>query len=158
MIMLTYFLGFISGMVGMTVFALYASKKYAKTRDTKKSLSDRMKRVKEISVEQLDLASRAEGPQKNALDGKYKNTLIDELKALDEERNSILVSILKDGHDPELTTMDSSGTVSQMKLSEYLAYLGVDLGSKSNDTSKAEKHHKFMVYKGGKDDGNNTTH
>jgi hypothetical protein len=116
-----------------------------------------MKRVKEITGEQVDLARRADGPQKNSLDGKYKNGIIAQMKKLDEEKHEVLKSILADGHDPELTTMDETGVVTKMKLSEYMAYLGISVTPKQKPQSKNVG--KFTVYKGGKDDGgNNTTH
>jgi len=128
-------------------------------KDTKLSVGDRMKRVKEIATEQLDLLQQADGPQKNGLDGKYKNGLNRQIKQLDEEKNQLLVSILEDGHDPELTTMDSSGVVTKMLLSEYMAYMGIKMTPKKQpETPKTERIGKFTVVKGGKDDGGNTTH
>lgn len=124
------------------------------------SIESRMKRVKEITNEQVELAQRADGPQKNSLDGKYKNGIIREMKRLDEEKNNILKSILTDGHDPELTTIDEAGVVSRMKLSEYMAYMGIKMDPPKSNQSKVEQIGKFTVIRGGRDDGggNNTTH
>ena len=169
LIALSYFvLGFIVGAVATISFTLYFGARTLKklkeeTGNTKKqlSISDRMKRVKEITNEQLELAQQADGPQKNGLDGKYKNSLTRQIKLLDEEKNNVLISILEDGHDPELTTMDSSGVVTKMKLSEYMAYMGIKMSPKSSTPQsqpKTERIGKFTVVKGGKDDGGNTTH
>jgi hypothetical protein len=169
LIALSYFaLGFIVGTIATISLAFYFEARTLKklkeeTGNTKKQprYLNRMKRIKDITDEQLELAQQADGPQKNGLDGKYKNNLNRQIKALDEEKNNILISILEDGHDPELTTMDSSGVVTKMKLSEYMAYMGIKMPPKSppkETQSKIERIGKFTVVKGGKDDGGDTTH
>lgn len=158
-----YLLGLItgaSGVVALTIFigkrALDRRKEEKTNRPTQASISDRMQRVKDITEEQLVLSQQADGPQKNSLDGKYKNGIIRQIKALDEEKNNILSSILSDGHDPELTTIDGQGVVSQMKLSEYMAYMGIKMEPKTKP--KSTQIGKFTVVRGGKDDGGETTH
>ena len=84
-----------------------------------------MTRVKAITKEQIELARQADGPQKNSLHGRYKNGIMGEIKRLEEERNDIMRSLLKDGHDPELTTIDEAGAVTRMKLSEYMTQVGI---------------------------------
>ena len=107
MLILTAFfiLGFLTGVASMMYFVVYVGKKLS-SKD-KPSLEDRMKRVKAIADEQIELHSRIDGPQKNALHGKHKNSLLSQLKALDEEKTSILQSILSDGHDPKLKAIDT---------------------------------------------------
>lgn len=128
------------------------------------TVSERMKRVQAITEEQLSLSRSIDGPQKNSLDGKYKNSLINKTKALNDEKDEILRSILNDGFDPELSAMDESGVVTQMKLSEYMAYMGIKMKPKNKPVAqtpeaKAERLAKFTLHKGGKSDGgNNTTH
>lgn len=166
-----FVLGFISGGCGVIALTVYIGTRSLKKKAAavgevaapkKPSINARMKRVKEITQEQLDLSDRASGPQKNALDGKYKNGLIGQLKQLDDEKNEILISILKDGVDPELTTMDGAGVVTKMLLSEYMAYMGIGVPQKTDPKqgpTKVERMGKFTVHKGGKDDGGgNTTH
>jgi len=165
-ILLIYISGVMSGVIGTIALTLYIGARALKKRKLeqtagpkKSSVSDRMKRVKDITTEQLELAQQADGPQKNGLDGKYKNGIIGQIKRLDEEKNELLISILEDGHDPELTTMDASGVVSQMKLSEYMAYMGIKMTpKKAEEKPKTERLGKFTVVRGGKDDGGNTTH
>lgn len=155
-----FMLGVLTGAVGIVSITLFFAKKTInkekkKTSD-KPSLETRMRRVKDITDEQVDLARRADGPQKNSLDGKYKNSLMRQIKALDEEKNEVLNSILADGHDPELTTIDGSGVVSKMKLSEYMAYMGYKAENTPQPPKKPsgpERLGKFTVYRGGKDDG-----
>ncbi len=160
-----YVLGIITGAIGTVTLTIYIGTRAVKKRKEeqanpkKLSVEGRMKRVKELQGEQLELAQRADGPQKNSLDGKYKNGLNGEIKRIEEEKTAILVSIIEDGYDPELTTMDASGVVTQMKLSEYMAYMGIKMqAKKSVATPKTERIGKFTVVKGGKDDGGNTTH
>lgn len=163
-----YMLGIITGAIGIVTMTLAHANKTAKNKlkalsTDKPTVDQRMKKVKELVAEQLELSRRADGPQKNGLDGKYKNQLIRQLKALEEEKNDILRSIILDGEDPTLTTMDESGTVTQMKLSEYMAYMGVTMAPKKETVApkqepKTERIGKFTVVKGGKDDGGNTTH
>lgn len=161
----SFVLGMITGAAGIVSLTFYLGKraldkkKAEVEQNTKKlSVSDRMKRVKDITAEQLDLARRADGPQKNSLDGKYKNGLIREMKRLDEEKNAVLKSILADGHDPELTTMDETGVVTKMLLSEYMAHMGIKMDPKPVKP-QVEQVGKFTVIRGGRDDGgNNTSH
>lgn len=158
-LLVVFMMGILTGAVGIVMLTLFLGKramdkKKSDSADKRVSISSRMKRVKEITNEQLELAGIAETPQKNSLDGKYKNSLISKMKVLDEEKNNILRSILEDGYDPELTTMDSSGVVSQMKLSEYMAHMGISFKSapKTAAEIKSEKMSKFTVYKGGREE------
>lgn len=160
-----FVLGMISGACGVVALTLHIGLRSAKRRKEeaenpkKLTVDERMKRVKELTQEQLLLAQQADGPQKNGLDGKYKNGINRQIKQLDEEKNNILISLIEDGHDLEITTMDSSGIVSKMKLSEYMAYMGIKMQpKKSVEAPKTERIGKFTVVKGGKDDGGNTTH
>jgi hypothetical protein len=162
-----FVLGFLTGIVSMTYVVMLIGKRslQSKSKD-KPSLEQRMKRVKDIADEQLELHSRIDGPQKNALHGKHKNSLLSQLKALDEEKTSILQSILSDGHDPRLKTIDGNGVITEMKLSEFMATMGYVTQKPTTPPPAAkpsgpERMGKFTVYRGGKDDedgGNNTTH
>lgn len=158
-----FFIGVANGVIGMIAFTLYLGHKSLKKKQLeappKVSINDRIKRVKDIATEQLDLSNQSEGPQKNALDGKHKNGLIGRLKVLEEEKNEILKSILADGADPELTTVDQAGVVTQMKLSEYMTHMGISMEPKKKSPKevKAERMGKFTVFNGG-NDGGNTTH
>jgi len=164
-----YLLGIVTGALGIVALFLYLGDKSLKEKEykaatkpsSKLTVSERMKKVKSITDEQLELAQQADGPQKNALHGRYKNGISAQIKKLEEEKNQILSSIIEDGLDPEITTIDASGTISKMKLSEYMAYMGIKMQPKVNteQKSKLERMGKFTVVKGGKDDsGNNTTH
>lgn len=138
--------------------------KLAKTMEDKaSSLESRLNRVREITEEQFDLQSHTEGPQKNAMDGKYKNRMGNSIKSLEEEKQTILKSILADGYDPKINVMSQDGSIQEMKLSEFMAYQGIDMTKDSKTETNASnkeivKAGKFVVYKGGKDDGEGTSH
>lgn len=98
-------------------------KEMDKIKDTLKranSVQDRFNKVKDITKEQLDLQMQTEMPQKNSLDGKYKNQLSRRIKDLEEEKKTILSSILDDGFDPEITALNSESKMETMKLSTFL--------------------------------------
>ncbi len=154
-----FILGMISGAC-LTVAATVLIGKRLLKKDPKKrteSVNDRMKKVKEITQEQLDLQSGAQGPQKNALHGRYKNGLIGRIKELEEQKNDILRSILADGFDPEITVMDGAGVVTTIKLSEFMAQNGITMPTKPAPTTPTKQVGKFTVHRGGKDDGGGET-
>jgi hypothetical protein len=111
-------------------------------------VADKIRRVKEITREQLNLMPSTGGPQKNALHGKHKNSINRTLSSLEDEKNELLNSILNDGHDPEITSMAGDGTSSKMKLSEFLARTPPSSSEKNTNTKKINK---FTVHQGGKD-------
>ena len=159
-----FMLGIVAGYALSIAHMMYLGiKSLKKTESNLKSINERLKRVKEITNQQMDLNAQIDGPQKNAMDGKYKNGMISKLKKLEEEKNDVLRSILVDGHDPELTTVDTSGVVTKMKLSEYMAYMGISVEPVKKETEKktgltAERIGRFTVVKGGKNDDSGTTH
>ena len=133
------------------------------------SVETRLARVKEIITEQLELSAQTDGPQKNAMDGKYKNRVNNSVKSLEEEKHDIFRSIIADGFDPKVSVLGSDGTVQSMKLSEFMVEYGIAMDSKPEDKSAAataaktkskkspSKAGKFIVYEGGKDDGGEGT-
>lgn len=171
MLLVSFILGLILGFVSTVGLVLYLGKKSLSKKleskldslkdATKKieSVSDRMKKVKDIVNQQLDMQAQATMPQKNGLDGKYKNGLIREIKRLEEEKHEILKSILKDGFDPEITTIDEAGVVTSMKLSQFMADQGVVVQKEDKQIIKETPKQigKFTVYKGGRDDGGGET-
>lgn len=153
-----FILGMISGAC-LTVAATVLIGKRLLNKEPKKrpeTVNERMKKVKELTQEQLDLQSGAQGPQKNALHGRYKNGLIGRIKELEEQKNDILRSILSDGFDPEITVMDGAGVVTTIKLSEFMAQNGITMPTKPAPTSTKQVG-KFTVHRGGKDDGGGET-
>lgn len=163
-----FFIGFVWGVISLVMFTIFLGKRALdrkkkelteSTADGKPSLEERMKRYKDITEEQLGMMSNGEGPQKNGMDGKFKNSVNRTIKSLEEEKTSILKSIIVDGHDPDISVLDPlDGTVTRMKLSQYMLESGITTPPKE-EPLKSKQFGKFVLYKGGKDDGNgNTTH
>lgn len=153
-----FIVGIVSGVLLSAVGLIYYTKKITQkfTRkqpqqsDKMSSVKERLKRVQEITQEQMDIQSYAERPQKNSLDGKYKNRSINEMERLDEEKQEILMSILRDGMDPSIGVIDDAGQVKSMKLSEYVAeYYGYNDAPIKN--KQPEVRRDFSVIKGGKE-------
>jgi len=166
-ILIVYISGFLTGSLVALIAVGYIgklmlSRKEKSSLDKKslESVSVRMKKVKELTSEQLELYSAASGPQKNALHGRYKNGLNGRIKEIEEEKTAILKSIITDGFDPEISVMDDAGVITKIKLSEYLAQSGIVIPPKeeAKETPKAKQLGKFTVVKGGRDDSGNTTH
>jgi hypothetical protein len=171
-----YIIGLISGMLIMLSFAVYYGGKIAKRKrsivdrfskelnnsinkmagnsssKTNKSVSERLEKVRKITNNQLDMQSQVERPQKNALDGKYKNNMNKEVKRLEEEKKDILMSILKDGFDPMISVMMEDG-VESMPLSDFMVVLGF---SPPKETTPPNKVSRFSIIPGGKVDAPST--
>lgn len=166
--------GFTFGVATVIGISLYLARKTIKKRQAKikslknevndimkkinndTSLSDRVSKVKDLTTQQLELRSKAEGPQKNSLHGKHKNTIYAEIKEMEEEKNNILRSILGDGMDPSVAVVDEYGEAKTMKLSEYMEYMGISMAAEEPKPKKDSNFRNFTVYKGGKDTNNNS--
>jgi heme oxygenase len=120
------------------------------------SVRDRLRKAQELTKKQLELFSVIDMPQKNSLDGKYKQQLNEEIKNIEEEKSELLSSILNDGFDPVITVMNEHSQNESMKLSAYFKMRGLDpkkyLKQPSN-ASAPKKVGKFTVYSGGNDSG-----
>ena len=159
-----YLLGVFTGLIAAIAAVLIMGERSLRKKGLKSSskatpavVTARMKRVKEITNEQLELYSASSGPQKNGLDGKYKNGLVGRIKELEEEKADILRSIIADGFDPDVTILDDDGQVVTKKLSEFMVDSGINMTSKDSEEAKRLKQSsRFTLHRGGKDDG--TTH
>ena len=170
-----YVLGFLTGAISLIIVTIAIAKrsfnkrkKELETGKKPESVGARLKQVKDITTEQLDLQGQISGPQKNGLHGRHKNGLVARLKELESQKTEILKSIVADGFDPEITVMDETGVVTNIKLSEFLAQNGVVMPPvvpkpeapkvPAGPPPAPKQHGRFMVHKGGKDDGSGTTH
>jgi gas vesicle protein len=151
------FIGAVISLIAVIILGeRYLRNKFLKPES--KSVPDtvitRMKKVKDITNEQLELYNQSSGPQKNALDGKYKNGLVGRIKVLEEEKSSLLRSIIEDGFDPDVTILSDDGEVVTKKLSEFMADSGISMSSKnSEEAARLKQSKRFTLHKGGKDDG-----
>lgn len=113
-----------------------------------------MDKVRELTLEQLDLRGQLDQPQKNALHGKHKNGISARIKELEEEKLSLLRQVLASGYDPSIGTIDENGEIKKMKLSEYMAeydLLDKEVSDKSKTAEKpVKKENPFKVIEGGK--------
>lgn len=156
-ILASFILGMVATLIilGVWTFFLYKKQNKEKIKVTEEldkaksgyaSVKERLNKVRELTKVQMTLSSQVEIPQKNSLDGKFKNSFSKEVKKIEEEKAVILRSILADGYDPEVSTLGDSGTET-MKLSQFLG----SINSKESATIvPIKKESKFSVLKGGK--------
>jgi hypothetical protein len=129
----------------------------------KDSIKERLLKAQEITKQQLDLRAQTDMPSKNSMHSRYKNGLIGEINKLEEEKRTILESILNDGFDPIVTALDEMGNQRNISLSEFLGKTPPaenlekdDLDISSEEiTPEIKKVGKFFVIKGGKGEGGN---
>lgn len=129
-----------------------------------KSIKDRLFQASELAQTQMTIRAMIEEPSKGALHSKYKNELVYEMRDIEQKKIDILQTIIADGYDPIITVTNDSGTKSEIPLSAYIketvAILNKSTGGQPPPLppvpANAKRSGKFIVYKGGKDDG--TTH
>ena len=115
------------------------------------SIKERLIKAQEITQQQLELRAQTDMPSKNAMHSRYKNGLIGEIKKLEEDKRTVLESILKDGYDPIITVVDESGGQKNISLSEFL---GVSAAANTPEVPaetqpQVRQAGKFTVIKGG---------
>jgi hypothetical protein len=175
---MVFLLGFILGLiVGVGMFLGYGYVQVVKIKKVKQGLIDQIKtkaqemqskestikdrliKASEIAQTQMTLRQQMDQPSKNALHSKYKNGIVSELHDLERQKLDLLRTVLAEGFDPSITVISESGVKEQMLLSKYVNEaanaIGDSIPPKPTDDS-AKRAGKFVVYKGGKDDG--TTH
>ena len=90
-------------------------KKLAQDPKLLDSVRERISRVTEIADKQEVLIISAQTPSASASHARYKNTLIRELKALEQEKMDIFKSIVNDGIDLKMkTTIDGKEQIISM--------------------------------------------
>ena len=127
----------------------------------KDSIKDRLIKASEIAQTQMALRAQLEMPSKNALHSRYKNGLGGELQELEQKKLDLLRTVLAEGFDPTITVINEAGAKTEVPLSSYVndaaVALNTSLGNPpSVDPNLPKRTSKFVLYKGGKDDG--TTH
>ena len=171
-IFLVWFAGLVNGFVFTSMLVLHIGKR-ALTRkpDTasppKPAITDadiraRIRKVKDLTDMQMALQIQTDGPQRNAMDGKFKNTIIKDIKDLEEQKVEILKSIITDGFDPVISVANPDGTVETITLSQFMANKNITMPAAKDANDKVSERKKnlskFTVYTGGKPDGGSTTH
>lgn len=133
--------------------------------DKKDSIKERLIAASELAQAQMAIRAQMEMPSKNALHSRYKNSMVGELQDMETKKLDILRTILAEGFDPMITIINDAGAQDQVPLSSYVdqaaTLLNDSMGNKppappSNLPPETKKVGKFIIHKGGKDDG--TTH
>lgn len=131
--------------------AISSVKSSAKLKNTEGDAM--MDKVRELTLEQLDLKGQLDQPQKNALHGKHKNSISSRIKELEEQKLDLLRKTLALGYDPMIGTIDENGEIQKMKLSEYMVEYGITEKETKAETAPApKKENPFKVIEGGKGD------
>lgn len=140
-------------------------KKTAEVEQKKELIKDRLTQASELAKMQMELRAQAEMPSKNAVHSKYKNDLVHEINDMEHRKLDLLRTILAEGFDPTITVFDETGQRNEVPLSSYVNEATNLLGVRNDKQPEAPKDTglgepkkvgKFLIYKGGKDDG--TTH
>jgi len=124
----------------------------------KNSIKERLFQASALAQTQMTIKAQLEMPSKNGLHSKYKNDLVFEIQDIEQQKIEILKSIIADGFDPMITVVNENGVKAEITLSTYiseaLAALGKHTGTQPPPLPPdPTKKNKFIVYKGGKDDG-----
>ena len=117
----------------------------------RESIIARLKQAQAITEQQLDIRDATDQPSKNALHSRYKNGLVGDIKKLEEEKLAILKSILDDGFDPTISVRDDNGDVRELPLSHFVNNSAAT--EKPTDPNAPKRVGRFVIHKGGKDDG-----
>ena len=182
-IFLAFIAGVVCGMSVIVCYGWYQLNKLKKIKDAlmeqlkikasadmdqkKSSIKERLAKASEIAKAQAAIRSRIEMPSKNGLDSRHKNGLVYELQDLEQQKLDLLKTILAEGFDPMITMVNEVGDKTEVPLSTYvneaIGALGASTGvtptsspATPTEPDQPKKIGKFLLYKGGKDDG--TTH
>jgi hypothetical protein len=79
----------------------------------------KIERINEISKTQIDYMGSLERPNASAAHARHKNSLVSQVKALEEEKIALFKSMLEGGVDPLLTVM-IDGATKNIRASELL--------------------------------------
>ncbi len=84
----------------------------------------RLDRAMAIVQEQAALVGQLDSPSKSASHSKHKNSIVRQIKQLEEEKVKLLREVLDSGFDPDVTVIDEKREKQSMKLSTYLEKQG----------------------------------
>lgn len=110
----------------------------------------KLKKISELTEQQLDLAANVNRPSASALHSRHKNGLNGQIKELEEQKLVLFKSILNDDKfDPTITIMTADNQKESMKLSAYLERNGIDYKEAVPEAPMpegAKRRGKFLVY------------
>ena len=84
------------------------------------SIKYRFDQADKLSNEQFELLSKLDQPNKSASHAHWKNEIVNQVEELEKNKIEIFKSMLEDGIDPYLTTMNSDGQTEQVRMSEAI--------------------------------------
>ena len=84
------------------------------------SVNYRFKHLDQLTKKQLNLAAKLDSPNKGSSHSKWKNDLVSELNAIENEKRVIFQSFLDDKVDPTISVVDENGKLRSIKISELL--------------------------------------
>ena len=84
------------------------------------SVNHRFKQLNKRTKKQLDLYGKLDTPSKGSSHSRWKKSIADELKALEDEKRNIFETFIEDDLDPIITVVDSEGQTKNVKISELL--------------------------------------
>jgi hypothetical protein len=134
------------------------SKSMVDNADLRASVIERLKEASKLAEEQNALRAQAEMPSKNSLHSRHKNGLIYQIQELEQQKISILKSVLGDGYNPTITIIREGGVREEVSLADYIAGAEQNVSQSPSAPVGPKKAGKFVIINGGKDDGGGTTH
>ena len=117
-----------------------------------KSATEKFLKIQEITREQFELFGSTQSPSTSALHSKHKNGIAGKLKELEEQKRTVMQSILDDGLDPEILVMDETGEKKSMKMSEAMGLSTVTEKAPVKTDSKSPRRGKLTLVTGDKED------
>lgn len=122
------------------------------------SVKERFKQFQKLTEEQQALVGQVDRPSASAAHSKFKNSVIKEIKDIEEKKREILKNILDDGIDVHITMIDGDGKSSKMKISEILAnhpFEGSAPDQKTDPRSPGDNVRKLQLVKEKDDEPDN---
>lgn len=86
-------------------------------------LNQHLDMLAELNLRQQEISAKIEEPSKNALHSKHKNLLIQAVREIEEEKFTIMMTILLLGYDPTVMYVNEKKERVEMKMSDYVNLL-----------------------------------
>lgn len=115
------------------------------------SIKQRFKQFQQLTEAQQELFRQADIPSAGSSHSKFKNSVISEIRSLEEKKRDILKTILADGIDAPVRMIDGDGTMTSMRISEVLAK-DFDKDTKTDPIPDRKPVRNLRLIKGEKDD------
>jgi len=120
-------------------------------KDTAKNLrvlESKLSRLQEIGQRMMVLSIGIQQPSKNQTHSLYKNSLIQEIKELEKERDALIEELWESGFNPDITVINGDGSKERIPLRKLLEEaLGVNNKDDKKEGTKDQdkKNHLKLV-------------